>query len=127
MHVCLLIDLLTVFALARGMVQAAPASRKLLCLACLLYLLAVSLHYALVFAPWFGLFQHHRALAAIYFTALLDFFGGFWAFFGVMVFVKGISYVALAFMIYNFYHWLTMHSAGAQRALAVSRENPGEP
>jgi len=127
MHVCLLIDLLTAVALARGLAGAAPVSRKLLCLAGLLYLLAVSLHYALVFAPWFGLFQHHRALAAIYLTALLDFFGGFWAFFGVMVFVKGVSYIGLAFMIHNFYIWLTKRSPGPQRAFAAAGESRGQP
>jgi hypothetical protein len=106
MHVCLLIDLLTLLYLANGLRGAASPARKLLCLACLIYLLAVGLHYYLVFAPWFGFFQYHRSLAALGFTYVLNFFGGFWTFFGVMVFAKGVSYIALAFVIYNFYCWL---------------------
>jgi len=105
MHVCLLIDLLTLLYLLNGL--RIPGLRRLLCLACLIYLLAISLHYYFVFAPWFGFFQHQRSIAALGLTYLLNFFGGFWTFFGVMVFAKGVSYIALAFTVYNFYRWLS--------------------
>jgi predicted membrane-bound spermidine synthase len=98
MHVCLLIDLLTLGFLIHGIRTENSPSRRLLCLACLLYLLTVGLHYYFVFAPWFGLFRPHPS---IYLIAMLNFFGGFWTFFGVMVLVKGVSYIALAFMVYN--------------------------
>ncbi len=107
MHICLLIDLLTLVLLIGGLRSSQTRSRRLLCLGCLIYLLAIALHYYLVFAPWFGFFERHRSLAALGFTALLDFFGGFWSFFGVMVFARGVSYIALAFMINGFYRWIT--------------------
>jgi len=106
-HVCLLIDLLTLCALVHGLFRSARLSRKMLCLVCLIYLVAVGLRYYFVFAPWFGFFQAHRSLAAIGFTALLNFFGGFWTFFGVMVFARGVSNIALAFVIYSGFCWLT--------------------
>jgi len=106
-HVSLLIDLLTLCALIHGLVYSATLGRRLLCLASIVYLLTISLHYYLLFAPWFGFFGHHRSMAAMGFTELLDFFGGFWTFFGVMVLDKGVSNIALAFILYNAFCWLT--------------------
>jgi hypothetical protein len=107
MHVCLLIDGLTLCALIHGLCVSVAASRKLLCLGSLIYLLAVTLHYYFLFAPWFGLFHRNSSMAAIGIAELLDFFGGFWTFFGVMVFVKGVAYIGLAFMFYDLYRWFS--------------------
>jgi len=123
MHVCLLIDLLTLCALIHGLRYSAAPSRRILCLACLIYLLAVSLHYYFVFAPWFGLFQAHRSMAAIWLSALLNFFGGFWAFFGVMVFARGVSHIALAFTAYNAYCWLAKPRLSRQQMQSLTSHN----
>lgn len=123
MHVCLLLDLATVIFLIQGLRNPAAPARRMLCLACLVHLLAVGLHYYFVFAPWFGFFNGHRSMAAIGVTALLDFFGGFWTFFGIMVFVKGVSWVALAFMAYNAVRWLTKPRASGQQMQALNRRS----
>jgi hypothetical protein len=125
MHVCLLIDLLTLFALIYGLRYSAAPSRRMLCLGSLLYLLAVSLHFYFLFAPWFGFFQQHRSMVAIGITALLNFFGGFWTFFGVMVFARGVSWIALAFALYHGFCWLAKPRPSGQHIQSLL--NPNEP
>lgn len=107
MHICLVIDILTTLALFHGLRYSDTRSRKQLCLASLIYLAFISIHYYILFARYFGYFQPHPSLATMVRAEFLKFFGGFWTFFGVMVLAKGVSWIALAFTIYNFSRWLT--------------------
>ena len=105
MHVCLIIDVLTAIGLLHGLLYSDTRFRKVLCFASFLYLAYISIHYYFMFARYFGIFQPHPSLATMARADILDFFGGFWTFFGLMVLAKAVTWIALTFAIYTVVQW----------------------
>ncbi len=105
MHVCLVIDLLTVVFLIHGLFYSETRFRKQLCLAALIYLGFISVRTYIIYASYFGFFERYPSITTRSLDYLLSFFGGFWMLFGVMVLAKGVSWIALAFMIYTTARW----------------------
>lgn len=107
MHVSLIIDILTALALLHGLRYSGTNFRKLLCLASLIYLAYVSIHYFLFLGRYFGYLQRHPSLDTLARAELLKFFGGFWMLLGVMILSKAVTWIALIFTLYNVTRWLT--------------------
>jgi len=105
MHISLVIDVLTTVFLIHGLRYSETRFRKQLCLASLIYLAFISVRTYFLLANYFGVFERHPSLATRGLDVLLNFFGGFWMLFGVMVLAKGVAWIALAFAIYAVAQW----------------------
>jgi hypothetical protein len=114
MHISLVIDVLAAVFLMHGLRYSETRFRQQLCLASLIYLAFITVRTYIHLAAYFGIFDRHPSLATRGLDVLLNFFGGFWMLFGVLVLARGVAWIALAFAIYAVARWYN----GARNAIA---------
>jgi hypothetical protein len=124
MHISLVIDVLTAVFLIHGLRYSETRFRKQLCLASLIYLAFISVRTYFLLANYFGIFERHPSLATRGLDVLLNFFGGFWMLFGVMVLAKGVAWIGLAFAIYAVARWYNDSRSGITPITLPSAQSP---